>query len=543
MKIKLNDRQYPYFFFLAVFTAACDLYFQGGSNGVAALLTKAAVYLLLYIVFFFVAEKGLDYCRQQTETSTWHRYFRFTKRNILRLSFLFFAVYFLYLLVFYPGATTGDTLYQIEDLVTGTAPMAYPSTYSDATISALMIDSNPVITTLIFTLFYRIGMLAGDPNSGLFLFNLMQCTVLSVLFATIVCYMDCLQVSKLIALISTVFYTSPVIASYAITMGKDSLFSIIFVLYFHIYVWLVLYPGSEHGTRKQWRLLILFSVLMALMNKKGAALAAISNLCLVFTVSGKKKLTAAVSAILPYLIVGLLMPLLLFPALNIYPGGRQEVLGIAFQQTSLSLIEHPEKYSEEEKALFFSLLNLSQEELEQVYNPTLTDPIKNRLPYDTDQKEIQAYRNMWASHFMHEAGTYIRATLSISGGYFSPHKLFNVYQYTPYSDAIGAFSQPGKTESLRGNLGALIYWLEQLPVFSIFSQDSFYLFWVPAFAFYRFRKQKQKKRLVLLAPFAANILFLVFAPVCITRYGLCQIYSFPMLLAILAQPMEERRKF
>ena len=93
------------------------------------------------------------------------------------------------------------------------------------------------------------------------------------------------------------------------------------------------------------------------------------------------------------------------------------------------------------------------------------------------------------------------------------------------------------TEALRDSVGSLIFWLEQIPVFSIFSQDSFYLFWVPAFSFYCFRKKKLKKRLVLLVPFGANLLFLVFAPVCVTRYGLCQLFTFPMLLAITAMPI------
>ena len=538
MKTRLGSHQYPYLLVLAVFTAACDLYFQGGNNGPAALLAKAAVYFLLYYGFFCIMEKCLAVCRQKTDDPGWHRFFVFSKANILRLSLLFFAVYFFYLLVFYPGATTGDTLYQIEDLVTGTAPMPYPSTYGKETVSALMIDSNPVVTTLVFTLFYQLGVLLGDANRGLFLYALLQSASMSVLFAVIICYMDRLQVSKTIALCSTVFYASPVVASFAVTMGKDPLFSLCFVLYYHLFVWIVLKPSEEGGSAKQWFLLTLFSVLIALMNKKGMALAALANLCLLFFVPGKKKLMAVLSALLPILIIGVLMPQILFPALNIYPGGRQETLGVALQQTALSLIEHPERYSEEEKELYFSLLDLSQEELEEVYSPVLADPIKNRFSYDTDPEKVQAYLKMWARHLPQEAGTYLRATLSLSGGYFSPHKVFNVYQYTPYSEVLGAFSQPEQTESLRGNLGALIYWLEQIPVFSVFSQDSFYVFWIPAFALYYFRRQRQTRRIVLLAPFGANILFLVFAPVCITRYGLCQLYTFPMLLAILAQPAE-----
>ena len=536
MKPKTDFYQIPYLILLAVFTAACDLYFQGGNNGFAALLAKAAVYFVLFFGFFFILGKGLAFCRERTDTSPWHRCFCFNQRNILRISLLFFAVYCLFLLFYYPGVTTGDTLYQIEDLVTGMTPMPYPSTYSSRTVSALMIDSNPVFTTLIFTLFYKIGQLIGDPNRGMFLYNLLQCAALSVLFATIVCYMDRLQVPKEIALISTVFFATPIMASYAITMGKDLLFSLCFVLYYHVFVWLVLTSGEKGGTKKQWMMLMLFSVLIALMNKKGAALAAISNLCLLSAIPGRKKLAAISTALLPFLITGVIMPHMLFPAFHIFPGGRQEVLGVAFQQTSLSLIEHPEKYTEDEKRLFFSLLDLSQEELKNTYNPTITDPIKNRLPYDADQKSVHAYLVLWLSHMPCEAGTYIRATLSLSGGYFSPHKLLNFYQSVPYSEAIKAFSQPGQTEAMRSNIGALIFWLEQIPVFSIFSQDSFYLFWVPAFSLSFFRKKKLKKRLVLLAPFGANLFFLVFAPVCVTRYGLCQLFTFPMLLAVTSMP-------
>ena len=541
MSMKPDFRQYPYLIMLAVFTAACDLYFQGGNNGPAALLAKAAVYFALFVGFFLATESGLTACQSQTESHSWHRFFRFNRRNIMMLSLVFFAVYFFYLLVFYPGVTTGDTLYQIEDLATGTKPMAYPSTYSNGLVSALMIDASPAATTLIFTLFYQIGRLVGDPNIGLFLYNLLQCAAQAVVFAIIICYMDHLRVPKQISLISTVFFASPVIACYAITMGKDPLFALCFVLYYHAFSWLVLNPGENGGSKKQWILLTTASVLMALMNKKGAALAAAANLCLVFTVSGKKKLSAVLSAFLPYLVVGILLPQLVFPVLGILPGGKQELLGVAFQQTSLSLLEHPEKYTGEEKDLFFSLLDLSQEELKETYDPTITDPIKNRLPYDSNPSKIRDYLNMWASHLPREAGTYIRATLSISGGYFSPHKLFNVYQSTPYSDAIGAFSQPGRTESLRSNVGALVYWLEQIPVFSVFSQDSFYLFWVPAFVFYSFCRHKQKDKIVLLAPPAANILFLVFAPVCITRYGLCQYYTFPMLMAAAAMQTDYKK--
>jgi hypothetical protein len=224
------------------------------------------------------------------------------------------------------------------------------------------------------------------------------------------------------------------------------------------------------------------------------------------------------------------------------PGGKQEVLGTAFQQTALSLIEHPEKYTEKEKQLFFSILDCSPEELPEVYSPTCTDPVKNRFRLETDNSVILSYVKMWARHFICEPGTYIRAIFSVNGGYYAPLKGFNVYQYVPYSEVLNAFSQPDRTASLRTTLGAFLAWLENIPAFSVFCQDSFYTFWYPAFSLYLFCKKKQRKKIILLAPLAGNLLFLTIGPLCYTRYALCQIYTFPVLLAVTAGAVQEKKE-
>ena len=542
MKKTASLIQYIYLLFLAVITACGDAFFRGDSNGTAALAAKILIYCFLFYAFFLLAEKALASLQEPAERHGWYQVFQYNWKNVLRISLLLFAVYFAYLLVFYPGATTGDTVYQIEDLFTGTSPIAYPVNYGHTKVQALMIDHHPVTTTLIFTFFYRIGLLLGDANIGLFLYNLLQSACMSILFASIVCYMDSLGIPKPIALISTVFYASPVVASYAVTMGKDMLFSFWFVLYYLVFIRIATNPNDEGSEKKQWVLLAVLSVLIALMNKKGMYLALLSNLCLLLVVPGKMKINAVVTALLPVFILTVVMQQILFPLLNIMPGGKQEVLGTAFQQTALSLIEHPEKYTEKEKQLFFSILDCSPEELPEVYSPTCTDPVKNRFRLETDNSVILSYVKMWARHFICEPGTYIRAIFSVNGGYYAPLKGFNVYQYVPYSGVLNAFSQPDRTASLRTTLGAFLAWLENIPAFSVFCQDSFYTFWYPAFSLYLFCKKKQRRKIILLAPLAGNLLFLTIGPLCYTRYALCQIYTFPVLLAVTAGAVQGKKK-
>ena len=536
MKIGSVVLKTVYLLFLAALAALGDAFFEGGSTGLAGIGVKALVYLCLFSGFFAGSAWLVGSFRDGMDSPrAWHRCFEYGKGNILRLSLLFFAVYFCYLLVFYPGVTSSDTVYQLEDLLTGTRPMPYPVNFSGGTMSALMSDHHPVVTTLVFALFYRLGLLAGDANRGLFLYSLLQSACLSVSAATVVCYMDRLRVPKPVALISAVFYASPVVAVFAVFMGKDMLFALCFVLYFHVFTWLALNPQGRGGSKKQWVLLMLYSVLIALMNKKGMYIALFADLCLVFAVSGRKKLLALPAAVLPFFVVAVLMQRLLFPVFDIAPGGRQEMLGTAFQQTALAMRECPEHYSAEEKNLFFSMFDVPPEELEEAYNPARADEVKNHFRQDASGEDVRAYLGMWAAHFPREAGLYLRATLSVSGGYLAPFKAYNVYLGVPYSETLGAFSQPDRLAPLRENLFSLLCWLQNIPLLSVFSQDSFYVFWFPAFSLYFFCRQRQWRKLVLLAPLAANLLFLLIGPVCITRYGLCQLLTFPMLFAVTAQ--------
>lgn len=524
-----------YLLFLAALTACGDAFYDGGNTSSAGIVVKAFVYFLLFAVFFAATERFLTAAHAHNTEHSWHRHFSYSRKNILRLAFVFFSVYFIYLLVFYPGVTSGDTIYQIEDLVTGSSPMNYPVNFSSGTVSALMSDHHPVVTTLIFTFFYQIGLLLGNANLGLFLYNLLQCAAMSILFAVIVCYMDRLRVPKVIPLLCAFFYASPLIASFAIFMGKDSLFSISFVLYYAIFLDLLLTSKDNDISRPSWALLLLFSVIITLLNKKGIYLAVFSNLCLLLMVSRKKKLPALLAVLSPVLVVTILIQQLLFPLFDIVHGGKQEMLGVAFQQTSLSLLENPENYSEDEKALFFSLFEFEPDDLGTLYNPSRTDEIKNHFLQKTSQDAILSYLKMWARHFPSELKTYFRATLSVGGAYLAPRKVFNVYQYTAYSERLGAFAQPEATAFLRESLGGLFYWLENIPILSVFCQDSFYVFWIPSFALYHFFSRKQFRKVPLLAPLVLNLVFLVIGPVCITRYALCQLYTFPILLAITSQ--------
>lgn len=241
------------------------------------------------------------------------------------------------------------------------------------------------------------------------------------------------------------------------------------------------------------------------------------------------------SAVTPTFVILVLMGKMLFPVLNIYPGGRQEALGFAFQQTALTMIERPETFSEEEKKVFFTILELTPETLEEVYDPQITDPIKATYRFDTEDALVVEYLRQWFLHFFRTPMPYIRATLSVSGGYIAPVNAIKVYSDTCYSEVINAFGQRASHEAARDTVVVLFEWLEHIPGLNLLFQNALYMFWFPVFSFYVFCRTRQREYMMTLVPFAANFLFLLIGPVCWTRYGLCQLYTFPVLLALTAK--------
>ena len=131
-------------------------------------------------------------------------FYGFPIKPVSVFCFVFYYIYIGYFYAFRPGTCGYDTVIQILDLVTGMDPLPFDWLPWQENVSALMNDHHPVFTTLIFTFFYRIGVLLGNPNYGMLFYCLLQIAGYALLFGHVICLMDRLGVPKLFALLSSV---------------------------------------------------------------------------------------------------------------------------------------------------------------------------------------------------------------------------------------------------------------------------------------------------------------------------------------------------
>ncbi|GEM_PF-1845687 len=521
-------------FILSALTAFADVAFHNLVNSLPLFFLKTVSYFLFYLLFFFLAEKFYQWSLRKTPNIKLGKFFSYTPENIFRIALVLIGIYLIYLIIYYPGTCGYDTINQIDDLLTGMEPRPF-NWVGDIQIKALMNDHHPVFTTLVFTAFYKIGSALGNPDLGMFLFCLVQMTALSFLISFIICSMEKFGIPPIIALISTILYAMPFTAYYAITMIKDSLFSVVFLAFylFYIFLFMDLIDGRT-STKRKWIGLFLFSILIALCNKKGMYIAFASNLLLLLKSRGKRgKMLALCSSLVPLLVITVLLGKIIFPLANIYPGGPQEGLGFAFQQTAKARIDYPDDFTQEDNQVFFHVLQIKPEELPQKFRQDTSDSIKDSYNYYATSKDRSAFLKIWIKMGIRHPVLYARTTLSICGGYFAPIKSINVYDRAAYRDSLKAFKNPDSRLSAREQVLQWFTWLETCPPLTFLFCDAFYMWWLPLTIVVLLFRHKTRWQILMLAPIAANILFLILGPVCWTRYGLCQIYTIPLQLEVL----------
>ncbi len=514
----------------AVFTAFTERCYVTPGDGRGVLLVKAGIWLVLFSVgtaAVFAAVRLLD--RRQAERGQ-PRFFRRRWYSILLLALVFAGVYMLYLQIYWPGACGHDTTNQIKDLVTGMEPLPYNWINGNVKIGALMNDHHPVLTTLIFTGFYKLGLAYGSAETGMYLYCVVQIIVMSIAFSVFVCSMTEEGVPEPVAAAASLFYCMPFVAYYAVSMLKDSLFSVVFFLWMLCYLAILKRSGERAVGRGLWGLFILLSILAALTNKKGMYITCLSALFLVLLCKEARDRDAALlSAVLPVLITTVLLGRIIFPLWHIYPGGTQEALGFALQQTALTYMEDPGSFTEEDREVLRRVIVIDPATYAEVYDKTITDRIKERYNYYADREDLIAYLRLWVRQGLRHPGAYVRAVLMVNGGFFIPEQEIIVYNETVWYDSIGGFAQPEARAGMRDQMNRFYDWLCSMPLTAILFSNVLYLWWTPLLTLLLLLRRGRYRMIAALVPVAANILFLIMGPVCWTRYGLCQLYTVPIL--------------
>ena len=298
------------------------------------------------------------------------------------------AVWALPVYVCYPGYMCNDSWTQM---------LQYWG-YNDFT------SHHPPVHTVLLGLFSRAGKALGSMNGGLYAFVLFQ----TIIFAAVLAYTYILMIRMqtpawLMTLFLLLALFAPHFQNYACTIIKDSLYSIMVLLFVDELICAMRDPGDFISGKRHW-VLSFFSVLgTALFRNNGKhILYPTLALAAVFVLIKRKELgKSVVVRILVLILVSVTFAGILekgvIRAHDIEPGSIGEALSFPFQQTARTVVEHGDEITQEEKEAIDAVLDYNS--LAENYKPHLSDPVKATIRKDADSKALIRYLVTWFRMF------------------------------------------------------------------------------------------------------------------------------------------------
>lgn len=539
---------------IALFSAACSSCYI---NDTIFNTKSDALYFLLKVVVFFgifygshVLLKWLrTYYKKGSEIKLLFNKLTLSlnKNSILMMMATLLLAWLPYLIIFYPGVSNYDTANQINDFYNGTTPMPYMFVDGQEEISYFLNDAHPITTTFIMVPFVAIGKLSGYTNLGMFLYVIFQMIFTAFSFSVMIGFLDRLGCPYKARRVGLLFLAlMPFIPMHTICMLKDCLYAAIFVLYTVYYVAMI--KKISMG-RHELLIFTILSLMTALTKKTGLYLVIICNVFLLMTYfmnkrndhgendnsrigdSQKKIIGIASSIAVPVIIMWMVFPKILFPLMNIFPGGKGDVYGTLFQQTARVISKCGEvALSTDELETVGKLIDVDN--IADLYTPLTTDPVKATFNMHANNKEISDYLSTWFRVGLRHPVLYIESTLSVCGGFFSPKKAIDIFDeipITPNEEAFGELSNPSFLNGFRKSVSNAYYYICELSGIDILFQIFTYIWLIPVVVF---ASLKDKRSRLSMLPVGVSILILIVCPVCYARYAISQIYIVPLVLGL-----------
>lgn len=540
---KLNDRgRGVWIGLVSIITVICgNCYTMHSSFGMGPKdYFSSLVKVLFWFILFSLLVEGYSILTEKLRSKdTWNRKDSFLAKILssnFKMTGIFFGIFLLYLLCFYPATASWDTANQINDYFDGVAPILFGFVEGQPMVLARLNDHHPVFTALIYGGFTALGQALGNQNLGMFLCVALQAVMSAFFFSKMIQAMEVLGVPAVIRKICFLFIAlCPFVGLHVICCMKDSLYACFFVAYFTEYLLLLIKKSSE---KRHWIYLVILSFILALTKKTGVYLVFLCNLCLLLEKKLRKHYgTVLFSALCPAVLVLILMPKILFPMLQIYPGGKQEILGTLFQQTARIVRDNPEALSEKEIEIVDKVI--SYDVLKNEYEPECTDKVKASYKLECTLEERKDYLRVWLKGGLQRPWRYIEATLTVCGGFFSPNKVIDIFDGLPLAgDAFAGYHNPDGLAYFRKGITVVYYGLANLPIVKYLFSIAVYIWILPAVVVISVVTNKRNTwkdiRLFLIAmsPIFISILILIVCPICYARYTISQLYVVPFILAM-----------
>lgn len=507
----------------------------------ALLYVNTLFYIALFTLLFFAATKIVPRINHHNESlSKPFEAFRkltmdWSPRSIITLWCLVTAFWIPYFVAYFPGVYWYDTSWQLMEYYDPSVPFT---------------DHHPFMMTYLYVGFAHIGKaLFNNAIYGLYLLVLVQSLLSTLAIACTVCYTGKFNTPWKCRFFIAAFLTLfPIIPMMSMSLAKDT-FNTPFFVFFSIAFCELWRTQGEILKSVSFNVFFILDVLAVSLTKKTGMYIIVLALLLLACFVVKHwscKIATIVLGSVPYLVVGIIVPTFILPALHIAPGESNEILAVPMQQVANVVHDHKDDLSAAEIDKIQQTYHMDIDQLQGAYCWYKADPIKGQ---ELSSEDVHALITTWMKQLVRHPGDMIAGWGGLSVAWFSfnvasgeeqdlsmmlpinnsKHHYQNIEQYIPWTDNTKAGNAIGRFYADT---------LSATPIFNIIWQKAFWATILPcAIMFLILRSKKNKLNLLMLnLPMFITMLVLFAGPISThteaTRYVLPMLYIIPLFLSL-----------
>lgn len=391
----------------------------GGKVQMLKSFTMAAAYFILFTFGIACLYAFSDQVNIRNKGNTAkNAYVRLFYKHPFLTPFLTMLIcYIPYIILSYPAICMGDTRHMICQGYNLPSSSLKGIKLLDENV--LMTGKHGVIYPVFLTMLLKFSKAVFDNfNYGIFI--VAMCQLLAIL-AAVSCtlrYMVKQKVRFGILLFIMIYYiVTPRVQSYMFLITKD-VFSGCCLLIFLVNIYRLLKDTEERSLKRCiWTWLSACGV--GLIRNDGKIVLILSLVTMILFL-GKRLRKRMILVTAASLMIVLGFTRVLMPALHISPVSSRAMFSIPFQQMARYLREYGDEVTEEEREAIDAVL--SYDKLAELYNPNLSDPVKNTYKTDATSEDIKRYLKVWFQMFCKHPGVCIEATMNNYFYYVYPGK-------------------------------------------------------------------------------------------------------------------------
>ena len=515
--------------------------FGSGLNITRSLLHGISLTIVCFMVLRIITVLIRRFCLQKGCEKT-----EITWKKSIIMGLLFVVAWLPYYIIFFPGTANVDTVVQMMQ------SFEIPSYINELTTihppDAYYTNHHPFAVTKLFELFFKLGLnIFGNINIGVAIYIALHMLFLSAVFTVALQYLRYIGITrKRILFIQLVIMFLPIFPMYAICMVKDTLFSA-FLLLLTIMMYEVARTDGEVFKKWQFDVLMILDMAMILLTKN-YGLYILIIVGAIYAIFYRKYIVRILITFVPIILLyQFLWMMVLLPAWNVAPVGKQEALSVPFQQTARYVSEYPEDVTEEEKEAINAVLPYDR--LKKLYEPMLSDWVKERFNQESTSEDLANYFKAWWGMMWKHPGVYIESILNNTYEYWYMDKISDLeyYEFEPYlqkHDPDKEHTQLYVTHNYntggeRYGIYQMILMLEKTPIVNIFASLGLMPWLILYMILFTFFQKRGKYVLTYLVPVIIYAICMVGPDNGNSRYIMPVIFAMPYLITLLFRPVSE----